>query len=40
MGTDNRRTLTFRFADHGNIDGVDFHTDCAPRLAFAWFPGF
>jgi hypothetical protein len=26
------RTLTFRFADYGHIDGVDFHTDCAPRL--------
>jgi hypothetical protein len=31
-GADNRRTLTFRFADYGNIDAVDFHTDCAPRL--------
>ncbi|OLB78037.1 MAG: hypothetical protein AUI14_14415 [Actinobacteria bacterium 13_2_20CM_2_71_6] len=29
------RTLTFRFADYGHIDGVDFHTDCAPRLRVA-----
>ncbi len=26
------RTLTFAFADYGHIDGVDFHTDCAPTL--------
>ena len=26
------RSLTFAFADYGHIDGVDFHTDCAPRI--------
>ena len=26
------RTLTFAFADYGHIDGVDFHTDCAPNI--------
>ena len=26
------RTLTFAFADYGHIDGVDFHTDCAPHI--------
>ncbi len=26
------RTLTFVFADHGYLDGVDFHTDCASTL--------
>ena len=27
-----RRTLTFRFADYGHIDGVDFHAGCSPTL--------
>ena len=27
-----KKTLTFKFADYGFIDGVDFHTDCAPSL--------
>jgi hypothetical protein len=27
-----RRVLVFVFANHGRIDGVDFHTDCASRL--------
>jgi hypothetical protein len=26
------RTLNFVFADHGNIDGVDFTTECADHL--------
>ena len=26
------RTLSFAFADYGHIDGVDFHTDCAPHI--------
>ena len=26
------RTLTFMFADHGYIDGVDFTTECADQL--------
>jgi hypothetical protein len=29
----NHRTLVFVFANHGYIDGVNFHTDCAARLA-------
>jgi hypothetical protein len=28
----NHRTLLFVFADHGYIDGVNFHTDCASTL--------
>ncbi len=30
-----RRTLTFRFADYGHIDGVDFHAGCSPTLTAA-----
>ncbi|MDQ2956016.1 MAG: hypothetical protein M3Y42_03505 [Actinomycetota bacterium] len=26
------KSLTFAFADYGHIDGVDFHTDCAPTI--------
>lgn len=26
------RTITFVFVDHGHVDGVDFHTDCASHL--------
>lgn len=26
------RTITFVFANHGYVDGVDFHTDCASTL--------
>jgi hypothetical protein len=29
----NHHTLTFVFANHGYIDGVNFHTDCASALA-------
>jgi hypothetical protein len=29
-----RRTLTYRFANHGRIDGLDFRTACATRLGF------
>jgi hypothetical protein len=28
----NHRTLVFVFANHGYIDGVNFHTDCASAL--------
>jgi hypothetical protein len=28
----NHRTITFVFANHGYIDGVNFHTDCASAL--------
>jgi hypothetical protein len=28
----NRRTIVFVFANHGYVDGIDFHTDCATRL--------
>ena len=28
----NRRSLVFVFANHGYVDGVNFHTDCATRL--------
>ncbi len=30
-----RKTLTFRFANYGYIDGVDFTTDCSHALTFA-----
>ena len=28
----NNRTIVFGFADHGYVDGVNFHTDCALTL--------
>jgi len=28
----NRRTILFRFVNHGAIDGINFHTDCATKL--------
>ena len=28
----NRQTIVFAFANHGGIDGVNFHTDCAATL--------
>lgn len=28
----NRRTIVFWFANHGFIDGINFHTDCATQL--------
>ncbi|MDP9294708.1 MAG: hypothetical protein M3O90_09865 [Actinomycetota bacterium] len=31
-----RKTLTYRFVNHGRIDGLDFRTACATRL---WFRG-
>ena len=31
-----KKTLTYRFANHGRIDGLDFRTACATRL---WFRG-
>jgi hypothetical protein len=31
LSTD-RRTLVFAFANHGHVDGVNFHTACAARL--------
>ena len=27
-----RKHLSFSFADYGHIDGVNFHTDCAPSI--------
>jgi hypothetical protein len=30
-------TITYRFYNHGRIDGLDFRTDCARRLAFAGY---
>jgi hypothetical protein len=27
------RTIRFAFANHGHVDGINFHTDCAQRLA-------
>lgn len=30
-----RLTLTYRFVNHGAIDGINFRTDCARRLTFA-----
>jgi hypothetical protein len=29
---EDRRTIVFAFANHGAIDGIDFHTDCASSL--------
>ncbi len=29
-------TLAFKFHNYGRLDGVDFHTRCAPRLAFGF----
>ena len=31
-----KKTLTYRFANYGRIDGLDFRTACASRL---WFKG-
>ena len=31
-----KRTLTYRFANHGRVDGLDFRTACASRL---WLKG-
>ncbi|OGO51959.1 MAG: hypothetical protein A2Z32_12505 [Chloroflexi bacterium RBG_16_69_14] len=31
-----KKTLTYRFANHGRVDGLDFRTACASRL---WFKG-
>ena len=28
----NHRSLIFAFANYGHIDGVNFHTDCAPSI--------
>ncbi|HEY7971029.1 MAG TPA: hypothetical protein VID95_13625, partial [Candidatus Limnocylindrales bacterium] len=28
-------TLTYRFTNYGKVDGLNFRTDCARRLAFA-----
>lgn len=30
-----RQTIAFAFVNHGHIDGVDFHTDCAAQLEVA-----
>jgi hypothetical protein len=27
-----KKTITFKFNDYGFVDGIDFHTDCAPSL--------
>jgi len=32
-----RLTITYRFYNHGRIDGLDFRTDCARRLTFAGY---
>jgi hypothetical protein len=29
-----RKTLTYRFVNHGRIDGLDFRSACATRLSF------
>jgi hypothetical protein len=34
--SDDKLTITYRFANHGRIDGLDFRTACASRL---WFKG-
>lgn len=30
----NDHVLSFRFVNYGGIDGIDFHTRCAPRITF------
>jgi hypothetical protein len=30
-----RKTVTYRFRNHGNVDGLNLRTACATRLAFA-----
>jgi len=30
-----RKTLVFRFANYGHVDGVNFHTDCASHLTLS-----
>ena len=32
-----RLTITYRFYNHGRVDGLDFRTDCARRLTFAGY---
>lgn len=29
-------TMAFRFANYGRLDGVDFHTRCAPQVTFGY----
>ena len=29
-------TITFRFENYGHIDGLDFHTKCAPSIVFSY----
>ena len=31
-----RHTITFRFENHGAIDGVNFRTRCAPQITFSF----
>ena len=30
--SNDHRTIRFAFANHGHVDGINFHTDCARRL--------
>jgi hypothetical protein len=34
-----QHTMTFRFSNYGHIDGIDFHTRCAPVIRFAFDRG-
>ncbi len=29
-----KKTVTYRFVNHGRVDGLDFRTDCAKHLSF------
>ena len=31
----NRKTIYFKFENHGYIDGIDFHTDCARNVTLS-----
>jgi hypothetical protein len=34
-----KKTITFKFNDFGLVDGIDFHTDCAPSLKVSHLTG-
>jgi hypothetical protein len=34
--SDDRHTITFRFENHGAIDGLNFRTYCAPSIEFTF----
>ena len=32
----NSHLVTFRFQNYGHVDGLDFHTTCAPSITFSY----